>query len=203
MSLRSPENSVRVVKGAETTPYLDELARLRIAVFRQWPYLYDGSWDNERAYLHAFSESPSSVMVLARDQTSAGSPIVGVSTAMALADESEAIRQPFEAAGYDVSQWYYLAESVLLEEYRGRGLGHAFFDERETAGRSAGFTRFTFCAVERSDSDPRRPSDARSLEPFWRARGYSPLALSCGLHWREVGNSIATEQRLRFWTKAS
>lgn len=194
---------VQVLQGANILPFLDQLAHLRIRVFREWPYLYDGDYANEREYLRAFSESPSSVMVIARDTTLVTSPVVGVSTAMALADESGSIRDPFVGADIDVSQWFYLAESVLLEDYRGRGLGHRFFDEREAAGRRAGFRRFTFCAVQRSDSDPRKPPGTRRLEPFWRGRGYAPLDLRCSLEWKEVGAPAATSQTLRFWGKTS
>lgn len=193
---------VQVLEGADILPFLDQLAQLRIRVFREWPYLYDGDYANERDYLRAFSESPSSVMVIARDSTSAASPVVGVSTAMALADESQNIREPFVAAGLDVSQWFYLAESVLIEDYRGRGLGHRFFDEREAAGRRAGFRQFTFCSVQRSDADPRKPPSTRSLEPFWRSRGYAPMDLRCALEWKELGASATTTQHLRFWGKS-
>jgi hypothetical protein len=34
---------VRRLAGAEVAPYLDDLARMRIEVFREYPYLYDGS----------------------------------------------------------------------------------------------------------------------------------------------------------------
>lgn len=182
-------------------PYLDELARLRIDVFRQWPYLYEGDMDNERDYLRAFTKSKSATMVLAQAQTPAGAVVVGVSTAMALAEESASIKKPFIERGYDVSQWFYLAESVLQQDYRGRGLGHAFFDEREAAGRRAGYEKFTFCSVERREDDPRRPADARSLEPFWRGRGYAPLDFSCALRWKEIGSPEGTVQTLQFWSK--
>lgn len=194
--------SIEVLQGAALSPHLEELARLRISVFRDWPYLYDGDLDNERDYLKAFGKSKSSMMVLARAQTSEGPVAVGVSTAMALAEESPSIRAPFAAAGHDVSQWYYLAESVLLEQYRGRGLGHAFFDEREAAGTRAGFRKFTFCAVQRATDDPRRPAQARDLEPFWRQRGYAPLGCTCTLRWKEVGSDGPTQQALQFWGRS-
>jgi hypothetical protein len=193
--------SVEVLQGAALLPHLEELARLRISVFRDWPYLYDGSVENEREYLKAFAKAQSSTMVLARAQTPGGAVVVGVATAMALSEESKSIRKPFAAAGLDVSQWFYLAESVLQPEYRGRRLGHAFFDEREAAGKRAGFHKFTFCAVQRNDDDPRRPTDARSLEPFWRQRGYAPLGFSCSLQWKEVGGATPTPQKLQFWAR--
>lgn len=184
-------------------PFIEQLAALRITVFREWPYLYEGDVDNERDYLAAFTRSPSSTMVVATVET-AGSPcVVGVSTAMALADESRSIRMPFERAGLRAEEWFYLAESVLLPEFRGTGVGHAFFDQREAAGRGLGFEKFAFCAVVRSPDDPRRPAEARQLEPFWRKRGYEPMALSCNLRWKEVNATAPSDHELRFWSKTA
>ena len=46
--------SVEAVTGPALKDVLPDLARLRIAVFRDWPYLYDGSEDYEREYLAKF-----------------------------------------------------------------------------------------------------------------------------------------------------
>ena len=64
-------------------PHLDEVARLRIAVFRDWPYLYDGDEGYEREYLAAYARSPNSVVVLARD----GDTAIGASTGIPLAED--------------------------------------------------------------------------------------------------------------------
>ena len=45
---------VRVLTGAALDAALDDVARLRITVFREWPYLYDGDLEYERDYLNAY-----------------------------------------------------------------------------------------------------------------------------------------------------
>lgn len=188
---------LQTLRGSDTAACLDALARLRIQVFAEWPYLYRGDAANEASYLAAFAASASAVLVVARD----GERIVGVSSAMALVDEAEPLRQPLVQAGYDAAEWYYLAESVLLPEYRGRGLGHRFFDEREAAGAALGFRRFAFCAVVRDADDPRRPPEHRELHAFWTARGYQPSAVHAVLDWPEVGGEAPVSHRLRFWLR--
>ena len=42
---------VEALRGADLEAVIDDLARLRISVFRDWPYLYDGDLAYERAYL--------------------------------------------------------------------------------------------------------------------------------------------------------
>lgn len=174
--------TVRCLRGAAIGDVLDAVADLRIRVFRDWPYLYDGDRDYERRYLAAFASSPRALLV------------------GAFADEHEEMREPFEARGDDVASIFYLAESVLLPEFRGRGLGHRFFDQRERVAREGGFTTAVFCAVVRAANDPRRPRDERPLEPFWRKRGYAPLeGVVCCFPWRDVGDKDETEKTLQFW----
>ena len=40
--------ATRILTGDAVAGALDDLARLRIAVFRDWPYLYDGDVAYER-----------------------------------------------------------------------------------------------------------------------------------------------------------
>lgn len=193
--------SVRVVTcvGAEVLPHLDDLARLRIAVFRDWPYLYGGDPDYERGYLAAYANSPRSVFVLALD----GDTVVGASSGIPLIDDDEAFQQPFRARGLAIGQVFYFGESVLLRDYRGRGLGHRFFDGREAHARQlGGFTWTAFCAVERDPADVRCPPGYRPNDAFWRKRGYQRQDdMFCTLAWTECGDTAPSAHRLRFWLR--
>jgi GNAT superfamily N-acetyltransferase len=77
--------------------------------------------------------------------------------------QKAAFREPFAARGIDVTRLFYFGESVLLPEYRGHGIGHAFFDAREAAARRAGASAACFAAVVRAPDHPRGlPVIARS-----------------------------------------
>lgn len=187
------------VAGTDIAPYLDAVAALRIEVFRDWPYLYDGDRAYEERYLSHYAASPDSVFVLALD----GADVVGASTGIPLAHDQESFQKPFLMRGMAPQDVFYFGESVLRAAYRGRGLGHRFFDEREAwARRLARFRVTAFCAVERATDDPRRPATYRGNEVFWAKRGYRPQeGMFCELEWREIGNEVATMQRLRFWLR--
>ena len=94
--------SIRVITcvGAAVAPYVDDLARLRIEVFRDYPYLYEGDSAYERRYLQAYAASPRSVFVLAMD----GARVVGASTGIPLADDGEAFHQPFLQHGIAIDE---------------------------------------------------------------------------------------------------
>lgn len=191
--------TIEVLRGAQVLPQLEAVAALRMTVFAQWPYLYQGDAGYERDYLAAYAASPGSVFVLAR--TPAGE-VVGASTGLPLVDDGPGFAAPFAAAGIDPASVFYFGESVLLPAWRGQGLGHAFFDARERHAQAlGGFALTAFAAVERADDDPRRPSGHRDHAMFWAGRGYTRQpGLVMQLAWQEVGHA-SIDHRLTFWTR--
>ena len=187
------------VTGPAIAPHIADLARLRIEVFRDYPYLYDGDLDYEARYLQTYSASPESLFVLVRD----GGRIVGVSTAVPMAHEEAAFQRPFAERGLDPARVFYYGESVLSQGYRGRGLGGRFFDERERYARELGrFTHVVFCAVERAPDDPRRPPGYRPLDDFWRGRGFHKVPdLTTTYAWKELGEEAQSPKVMTFWLK--
>lgn len=190
--------TVRTLGPGEIAERLSDLARLRIAVFREWPYLYDGDAAHEAAYLTAFANAPHAVLAAAFD----GANIVGMATASPMAAQDEAIRGPVASAGIDPANSFYFGESVLLPRARGRGVGHAFFDHREAGARAAGARRAIFCSVIRPGAHALEPLNARSHHDFWMKRGYAPLpGVTCELRWRDLGDGGETTHRLQFWSR--
>lgn len=185
--------------GAALERFIPALAQLRITVFRDFPYLYDGNMDYEQRYLRTYVEAPGSVMVLVVD----GDDIVGASTAVPLEYETNEIKLPFVQAGVDPRRVFYLGESVLRENYRGRGLGVRFFREREAHAREIGqFEHAAFCAVDRPSDHPRRPAGYTPLDAFWRKRGYEKQSqLRTTMTWRDLDEATPTPKPMTFWLK--
>lgn len=149
--------------GAQFAEVFTELARLRIQVFRAFPYLYAGSFDYEKAYLQTYANASRSFLFAVYD----GSQMVGATTGIPLTDETDAVKKPFRDSGYDLSSIYYFGESILLPAYRGQGLGHRFFTEREAYATGFGEYKHTcFCAVSRPDDHPLRPAHYQPLDAF-------------------------------------
>ena len=185
--------------GEAVNDHISELARLRIRVFRDFPYLYDGDFDYEARYLKTYVTSQDSVVVLASD----GDQVVGASTGIPLRFETDEVKNPFVIAGLDVDRVFYCGESVLLPEYRGQGIGVAFFDHREDHARQRGGHKFScFCAVERPVDHPLRPADYQPLDQFWRNRGYEKHPeLPTTFSWKEVGEKQESAKLMTFWMK--
>lgn len=191
--------TVEPVTGPALAAVIPDLARLRIAVFRDFPYLYAGDEGYEAAYIQNFAAAENAVVVVARD----GDTVVGAATAAPLAAQDDAWQSPLIAAGFGADKLFYFGESVLLTTYRGRGIGHKFFDQREAQARRCGARHAAFCSVIRAADDARRPAGYRPLDSFWRARGYAPLdGVTAQFDWATIDSDGDIPHRLQYWLRA-
>jgi GNAT superfamily N-acetyltransferase len=187
------------ISGREVEPYLPALAQLRIRVFREFPYLYEGTMAAEEQYLLSYRNSQDSLLVIAQD----GESIVGVSTALPLTDHEKSVHLPFLENGYDLAEVFYYGESVLLPEYRKQGIGVAFFQERESfAKQLQRFKWAAFCGVVRSKDHPLRPTNYEPLDEFWKKRGFQPTDMYAQMEWQDIDEQQPSSKSLRFWLKA-
>ncbi len=190
--------TLETVTGSRISSAIAELARLRVAVFREWPYLYDGDEAYEQGYLEVYAQCPEAAVILARD----GGAVVGASTCLPLARETEAVRANFESRGIEVEKFFYFGESVLLPAFRGQGVGVKFFAAREAVARNALADFAVFCAVRRPEDHPARPRNETDMPRFWRQRGYAPLpGVFCEMAWTEIGGIAPVRHALDFWIK--
>jgi GNAT superfamily N-acetyltransferase len=191
--------TTRTLSPDEITHLLPDLAKLRIRVFRDWPYLYDGSMEYEMSYLAPYAQSPSALVAGAWH----GDQLVGAATAAPMEDHADDFGRPLTEAGYRLEDILYFGESVLLPTFRGQGVGHAFFDHREAKARALGRRFACFCSVVRPTWHPMRPTSYRPLDAFWRKRGYKPMpGIEAEFGWRDVGDGTETTKPMQVWMRA-
>ncbi|VCU62039.1 Histone acetyltransferase HPA2 and related acetyltransferases [Tritonibacter mobilis] len=189
---------IETLTGAALEAALDDVARLRIEVFRAWPYLYDGDLAYEREYLRSYRDSAGAVVVGAFD----ADRLVGAATGTPLADHADDFAAAFAQSTLNMADIFYCAESVLLPAYRGQGAGHGFFDAREAHARELGFAKSAFCSVIRPKEHPLHPTEYTPLDPFWRKRGYEPLpGVVAEFAWKDIDQPKENTKALQFWLR--
>lgn len=187
---------IEPLSGASLTRHLEGVAGLRIRVFRDYPYLYDGDPAYEAWYLADFAKAPGATVIAAFD----GERLVGAATASPMVAQKPEFSAPL---GDLAGRLFYFGESVLLPEYRGQGLGHRFFDAREAAARRQGFALTGFYAVIRPEGHPLKPAAYLPLAGFWQKRGYAPAeGVRAEFPWKEVGQAEETLHPMQFWLHA-
>jgi hypothetical protein len=190
---------IRAFTGSGIKTYIPSIAKLRIEVFKEYPFLYMGDMEYETRYLKKYTQCKEAIAVLIFD----GAKIVGASTGLPLEDETEEVQKPFVDHGLNPSEYFYFGESILLQPYRGRGLGHHFFDLREAhAKHLKRFKHTCFCTVSRPKNHPRRPKDHMPLETFWKKRGYTEHPeFKCAIYWKDMDEDKESPKPMVFWTK--
>jgi len=185
--------------GKDISPYVEALGQLRIEVFAEWPYLYEGDLDYEKNYLQTYVRSSHSFIYLLLDKKR----VVGATTAILLKDETDEFKTPFVQKNYDINSIVYFGESLLLSEYRGLGYGKIFMQKRiEFAKTFPQVKTVAFCAVQRDHKDPRHPQGYRPLNSFWTQIGFHPVeGLIAQYTWQDIGDSKPTKKPLKFWLK--
>lgn len=186
-----------IIKGEEILQHLETLAKLRIQVFKDFPYLYQGSLDYEKEYLKVYCEGKDSMVALATlDQK-----VIGATTGTAISNEPDEVKIPFLNNDYPLDKVFYFGESVLLKEYRGMGIGWKFMQSREQHAQSLGYHWAVFCGVERASDHPRRPDDYQPLNKFWEKAGFRELGLSCYFEWQDLDEDQNSPKKMNFWGK--
>lgn len=190
---------VRVLAGEAIATHLGAIAALRLSVFRDWPYLYDGHLDYERQYVASYRDRPGTLLVAAFE----AGRLVGASTSAPMEDLTAEFAVPFTARGIARDRVLWGPESAMLPEWRGQGIGQQFFALREAHARSLGRSHVAFAQVLRPDTHPARPIEARTNDAFWTREGYAPLAgVTVRFGWKDVGSTEETEKPLQVWMKA-
>ena len=87
--------TVRRLSRAQVADALPDIAKLRIEIFRAFPYLYDGDVAYEEAYLAPYVDSDDAVIVGAYDSDR----LVGASTGMPLLQHDDEFAAAFSGKG--------------------------------------------------------------------------------------------------------
>lgn len=185
------------VTGSRIKPYIDELAQLRIKIFREYPYLYDGDLDYEARYLANYATYDTNLCVLVVDNNR----IVGAATAMWLQHADKPFRECFQKKNINIEDKYYFGEGLLLQDCRGRGLGRVFFNMLESQALYFGAKETTFCSIERKNIITNLESKNKP-EYLWKKLGYKPDSdLIAYYRWKELDEEAESEKPMRFWLK--
>lgn len=190
---------IKILCGREVIPYIHKVAELRIAVFREYPYLYDGELSYEERYVHMYSQTKDAILVIAEHNHE----VVGAITGLPLAESQKEIKALFIKNDIPSERFFYLGEIILLQEYRRKKIGDLMYQQFEKALEEMEFyEKIAICEVVRAENDLRKPLDYKSLDRFWSRRGYVKHPdLVVYFSWREIGGAGEVKHPMVFWIK--
>lgn len=192
------EITEQLLTGAAITGAVDDLATLRLEIFPEYPYLYQGRREDELAYLNSYAEAPDACVILACD----GLTVIGAATGMPLVHEDAQMRDAFAGTAFPLNEVYYVGELLFYPAYRNGGLGSKLLAQLENRIRSLGRYRHLTCAtVERPDDHPLRPHDYIPITRFLARTGFVRLrGVTTHFTWRET-DGVKRDHPMQFWSK--
>lgn len=188
----------RLLTGPTIAGGIDDMATLRLDIFLEYPYLYQGRREDELQYLNTYAEAPDACVILAYD----GLAAVGAATGMPLVHEDAKMLEAFAGAPFPLDGIYYVGELLFRPAYRNGGLGRALLVRLENHLRSLGSYRTLTCAtVERPDDHPLRPHDHIPITRFLARTGFVRLpGVATHFVWRET-DGVERDHPMQFWIK--
>ncbi len=184
--------------GPAVRPYLAEIARLRIMIFKGFPYLYKGSREIEIKYLQTYAEAPDACVFVVRD----GDAVIGAVTGVPLSGEPASFTAPFAGSPFSLDTVYYLGELLFLQGYRGQELGSRLLKEFEDHARSLGrYHHMAGATIVRPEDHPLRPSDYHPIDGFLTSAGLiKHPELHVTLPWPDLDGNV-NDNTMVFWMK--
>ncbi|APJ05026.1 hypothetical protein AXG55_00545 [Silvanigrella aquatica] len=182
--------------------HIDEMAKLRIEVFKEYPYFYDGSLSYEKEYLSNYLKSPNATVIAAFKENE----MIGAATAILLSDSYEEAKAPFLKRGYNLNNIMYFGDSVIIPQFRGLGTGHRFFMHRELFALSfKNVNLITFFHVDRNKNPKylnQKPTNYFDIESLWLSHRYAPAeGIVTTFSWKEFDEATESQKAMQFWTK--
>ena len=191
--------SISILTGSQISQHIEAIAQLRIDIFKEYPYLYDGNLEYEIRYLKKFMDTPDSMIVILNNSAH----IVGAITGLPLKYEDDIIKEPWLKQHKPLDKVYYFSEILIYSDYRGKGLGRELFEAAEATARDFSvYDCFSLATVIRADNHPSKPADYKALDNFWIHHGYhKDETLIFQIPWKEIDKADISSKPLLFWIK--
>lgn len=188
----------QILTGSAVRDCLNEIASLRLEIFREFPYLYDGLRDDELNYLKLYADAPEAFVVIVSD----AEKVVGAATGIPLRHENRELIDPFVGTAYPVDEIFYVGELLFYPEYRNRGMGMQLVQMLEEKVRSYSTYRYLTCAtVVRPEDHPLRPADYIPIGRFLAHTGFNLLpGITMSFTWLET-DGVRRSHPMNFWIK--
>jgi hypothetical protein len=183
--------------GKEAKEYLPQIANIRINMFKEFPYLYKGSLEDEKIYLDTYFNSKDTIILLAFDKQR----LIAFSNSIPLEQEMDEIKQPFIKNNIDIKKYLYIGEMMIYPEHRNKNLFNIMYKFHEDNAKSI-YSNIVFMSVTRSRNHPSKPRNYRPLDILWKHNGYQELnKIKINLSWKQIDTNKLEENKLSVWSK--
>lgn len=191
--------TVNLLYGEQIRPYIRELARLCLDVYREWPYLYEGSEAECIEYVEErYVKKPDSVVCIALE----GKTLIGAVMGLPLCHAPQHYLACYNEK--DQEGVFYWGELAVYPKYRNLKIAKEMYTTMGKAVIASGkYKAMAFCEVIRSaEFKYPMPGNYVGHGTLWNALGFEKKEnLTCQGKWKLVGEQEESSQLMVYWWK--
>lgn len=174
--------SIKLLTKEEVTPLLPFVANLRINIFREYPYLYEGNFKEEMDDLEHCAKLPKNALAIAYHEDTPVGFLYGIPLVEFAPHFENSVLDLFKEKNLEPESCYYFADIIILPEHRGNNLSKKLFDALEMYAQEQGYRSASFI-TESHESHPLKPINYKSLDPLWNSLQYKKTDLTSYGSW--------------------
>lgn len=186
----------------DIAPYLPFVAQQRLSAYRDYPYLYQGTMEEEIQYLDWFSKLKHSALVIAFYHDEPVGFITGTSLSGFDFHYKGSI-DLFKNAGLPFDTYYYFSDAIIMPEHRNKSLITQMAQMLEEHADILGYTATCF-VCESHASHPLKPDGYKELNGLFQKHGYSKTEMVVAYNWptRQIdGGDKMQVHAMNYWIK--
>lgn len=194
--------NLRLLTGKAIQEIIPFLVAQRIEMYREYPYLYEGSRTVEEECLQQFAQLPSSAVAIAYLDDEPVGFIIGAS----LADYDQHFIgsiEAFKSNGKNPNEYYYFADVLILPAHKGKSLATRLFALFEEYCANLGFLYACFVS-ESHVEHPLKPIDYNEVDLIWQHYGYQKSNIKIYFSWNTIQPDGPAQEQLHelpYWIK--
>jgi GNAT superfamily N-acetyltransferase len=179
------DKEVFLCSGYQAETKLKTLTAICLEVYKEDPYRWEGTEEEQMAYINKnYIQHSESIICLATSKGKA----VGLAMGLPLEKAEEKFQTPFKNQNYDVKNFFYLGEMVILKEYRSKGFGKMMFQAIEKSLLQTKSTSLCFSTLAQPGPDL-----------YWQKGFEKHPELNFTGYWREIDQQKESPHHMIFW----
>lgn len=195
---------IETYRGQEINSHIKEITDVALVVYRDYPYLYEGTVEEYLPILALNGKSSCGLGCLVYDNDK----VIGAALGMPADEIRSHYLEPLlkVSSREKLKASFYFAEMLLLKEYRNSDLGQQIYNAMEKLVKAEGiFNRIYFCNIVEADQHPLKPKDYLPFDEFWQMEklGFEKCeSLTFNAYWQNINETEDSPHQQVYWTKS-
>lgn len=193
---------IKIFTGESLENLRSFVVNLRITIFKEYPYLYEGNVKEENAYFDWFSKLPNTAIAVAYLDAKP----IGFTSGTSFVDFDEHFQGSvdiFTKAKLEAKNYYYFPEILILPEHDNDLINYRLFEALENHAKKLNYKSGCF-VTEEHESHPLKPQDYKPLDYLWHLLDYTKSALIINFSWSTIQADKSSKDKkhaLIYWLK--